>query len=135
MLRQHWDVDCLNAKGNFHFERTVRYRRSNDEDQEVLDLRHKWAYLSVKCLAPALSKRPNGSTWPATFCSGIRIGPKLPSNWPGIAPSPSARPIATSSRHNDSSTQSRSAMPKCPSLSSFRAVSYSDSAPTPLRPD
>jgi len=25
-------VDCLNAKGNFRFERTVRYRRSNDQD-------------------------------------------------------------------------------------------------------
>ena len=29
--------DCRNAKGNFHFERTVRYRRSKDENQEVLE--------------------------------------------------------------------------------------------------
>jgi hypothetical protein len=29
--------DSRNAKGNFHFERTVRYRRSNDENQEVLE--------------------------------------------------------------------------------------------------
>jgi hypothetical protein len=27
-----WRKDCRNAKGNFHFERSVRYRRSNDED-------------------------------------------------------------------------------------------------------
>ena len=91
-------------------------------------------YLSDASRQP-YPKRPSGSTWPAPFCSGIRIGPRLPSNWPGIAPSPSARPIATSSRHNDSSTQSRSAMSKYPSPSSFRAVSYGDSAPTPLRPD
>jgi len=32
-----WCVDCRNAKANFHFERTVRYRKSNDEDQELLD--------------------------------------------------------------------------------------------------
>jgi hypothetical protein len=34
---QHWGEDCRNAKGNFHFERTVRYRRSNDENQQVLE--------------------------------------------------------------------------------------------------
>ena len=33
-----WRVDCRNAKGNFHFERTVRYRKSNDENQEVLEI-------------------------------------------------------------------------------------------------
>ena len=35
---KHGSEDCLNAKGNFHFERTVRYRRSNDENQEVLEV-------------------------------------------------------------------------------------------------
>ena len=83
----------------------------------------------VLCLSPAISKRPNGSTWPAAFCSAIRIGPRLPSSWPRIAPSPSVRPTATSSRHSDSST----AMSKCRLPSSFRVVSSSDSATPRLR--
>jgi hypothetical protein len=37
VLGQDRREDCGNAKGNFYFERTVRYRRSNDEDQEMLD--------------------------------------------------------------------------------------------------
>jgi hypothetical protein len=37
VFRQHRCKDCSNAKGNFHFERTVRYRRSNDEDQKRLE--------------------------------------------------------------------------------------------------
>ena len=40
VLGQHGCVDCRNAKANFHFERTVRYRKSNDEDQELLDFGH-----------------------------------------------------------------------------------------------
>ena len=36
-FRQHPSEDCRNAKGNFHFERTVRYRRSNDEDPKMLE--------------------------------------------------------------------------------------------------
>ena len=40
VLGQHRSVDCRNAKANFHFERTVRYRKSNDEDQELLDFGH-----------------------------------------------------------------------------------------------
>jgi len=38
LMRQHRREDCRNAKANFHFERTVRYRRSNDEDQKALAL-------------------------------------------------------------------------------------------------
>jgi hypothetical protein len=34
---EDWRKDCRNAKGNFHFERIVRYRRSNDEDQKALE--------------------------------------------------------------------------------------------------
>ena len=37
VFREHRRKDCCNAKGNFHFERTVRYRRSNDEDQKALE--------------------------------------------------------------------------------------------------
>jgi hypothetical protein len=83
MLCQHRSVHCLNAKGNFHFERTVSYRGFGQRS----NLRSGARAIRKKQEVFSPTYRPRSESQRAGRCNVRRRNAKrAPVQWPGEAP-------------------------------------------------